>query len=257
MIQKLAAEEMQAKFAHYNLELEEVLIGTPMASSGDRRIEDILTQLRTRQIAEEQVETYGRQERAAIKERELREAEAKSRQQQALTESELAVAIQTNQGKADYQRALQQAAQVKAMAEAEGCKMRTIADAEAARIRALGEAEADRLQRAGQAQAAATEAQVRAYGGPRLQLTQNVLSRFAQAIETAKIDLVPRVVVGGGAGGNGGASGVGGSGQNVMEALLTLLLTDRLGLDAMAEEDRDEEPYRVKPASERAAVGRN
>ncbi len=52
---------MSAKFARYNLELEEVLIGTPKSSAGDTHIEQILVQLRSRQIAEEQIETYARQ----------------------------------------------------------------------------------------------------------------------------------------------------------------------------------------------------
>src|SRR4029450_13716619 len=114
MIQKVAGEEMKEKFGHYNLELEEVLIGTPTASEGDKAIETILTQLRARQIAEEQVETYSRQEKAAVKERELREAEARARQQQMLTESEISIAIQSNQGKAAYQRSLQEAEQIRA-----------------------------------------------------------------------------------------------------------------------------------------------
>src|SRR5262249_24726703 len=80
-IQKTAGEEMKEKFAHYNLELGEVLIGTPGGQEGDQRIEQILTQLRARQIAEEQIETYARQQKAAVKERELREAEARARQQ--------------------------------------------------------------------------------------------------------------------------------------------------------------------------------
>ena len=71
-----------------------------------------MTQLRARQIAEEQIETYNRQEKAAVKERELREAESRARQQQALTESEISITVQSNQGKADYQRSLQQAAQM-------------------------------------------------------------------------------------------------------------------------------------------------
>src|SRR5690349_2165105 len=84
-IQAIALGEMKEKFAHYNLELEEVLIGTPTSSKGDQRIEEILIQLRTRQIALEQIETYARQEQAAVKERDLREAEARARQQQQLT----------------------------------------------------------------------------------------------------------------------------------------------------------------------------
>lgn len=205
MIQKLSCEEMQEKFAHYNLELEEVLIGTPAAPEGDTRIENILTQLRSRQIAEEQIETYARQEKAAVKERELREAEARARQQQQLTESELSIVVQSNQGKADYQRALQQAAQ----------------------IRTLAEAEAEKAARIGVAQAIAIEEQVRAYGGPQFQLTQQVMTRFAEAIQQSRVDVVPKVVI-------GGHNGDGGGSASVMEALLTMLLSERVGATTSA-----------------------
>ncbi len=220
-IQAIAGSEMRSKFEHYNLELEEVLIGTPTSGKGDTKIETILGQLRQRQIAEEQIETYARQEKAAVKERELREAEARSRQQQAITESELSIAIQSNQGKAEYQRSLQEAARVRAMAEAEGAKIRT-----------LGEAEAQRAAQIGIGQAIAIDEQVRAYGGPQFQLTQQVMNRFAEAIQASRVDVVPKIVIGGGAAGAGGASGSGGAGGNVMEALLTLLLSEKLGLNA-------------------------
>src|SRR5512141_2207499 len=195
-IQKIASEEMKVKFQHYNLELEEVLIGTPSSPAGDVQIETILTQLRSRQIATEQVETYGRQEQAAVKERELREAESRTQMQTSMTQAELNIAIQSNQGKAEYQRSIQQASQ----------------------IRALAEAEAEKIARIGIAQALATEEQVRAYGGPQFQVTQQVLNRFSEAVQQSKVDVVPRVVV--------GASKDGGSG-NIMEALLTMLLSDR------------------------------
>src|SRR6266508_3416650 len=186
VIQSLAGEQMREKFAHYNLELEEVLIGTPTSSAGDQKIEQILTQLRARQIAEEQIETYNRQEKAAVKERELREAESRARQQQALTESEISITVQSNQGKADYQRSLQQAAT----------------------IRALAEAEAEKAARVGIAEAIAIEEKVRAYGGPQFQVTQQVMNRFAEAIEKAGVDIVPHIVVGGSSGnGNGMAGG--------------------------------------------------
>ncbi|HVY60018.1 MAG TPA: SPFH domain-containing protein [Planctomycetota bacterium] len=198
-IQQHAGEEMKVKFAHYNLELEEVLIGTPASPKGDSRIEEILAQLRARQVAEEQVETYAQQEKAAVKERELREARARATQQEALTSSELGIAIQTNQGKADYQRALQ----------------------EASRIRALAEAEAERTERLGRAEAVAIEEQVKAYGGPQQRLTEQVMNRFAAAIEKSGVDVVPKMVVGGSGGGAGGNS--------LIEALLGMLLSDRLG----------------------------
>src|SRR6266496_681261 len=200
VIQSLAGEQMREKFARYNLELEEVLIGTPASSAGDQKIEQILTQLRARQIAEAQIETYNRQEKAAVKERELREAESRARQQQALTESEISITVQGNQGKADYQRAVQQAAT----------------------IRALAEAEAEKAARVGIAEAIAIEEKVRAYGGPQFQVTQQVMNRFAEAIEEAKVDVVPRISISGG--GNGTSSG-----SSLMEGLMAMLLSDRMG----------------------------
>ena len=221
MIQAISSEEMKARFAHYNLELEEVLIGTPSATNGDKQIATILEQLRARQVAEEQVETFGRQQKAAAKERELREALARAASQKALTESELAIQIEANQGRASYEKSLQQAAQRKTMAEAQAAEMRMLADAEAARVRAMGEAEADKAARVGIAEAVAIEEQVRAYGGPKFQVTQNVMKNFSDAISQAKVDVVPKVVLGGG-------SGQGQTGS-VMETLLALLLSDKLG----------------------------
>jgi len=223
-IQDLSSEQMKAKFASYHLELKEVLIGTPSSRPGDKAIEQILTQLRARQIAEEQVETYGRQEKAAGKERELREAEAKARAQQALTESDISIAIQSNVGKADYQRSVQQAAQIRTIAEAEADKTKLLAGGEAQRIKALAAAEAEKAARVGIAQALAIEEQVRASGGPQLLLTRHVMERFSEAVELAKIDVVPKVMISG-AGGAGGSQGNQGS---VFEALLALVLSDKV-----------------------------
>lgn len=198
-IQQQSSLEMKEKFEHYNLELEEVLIGTPSSPENDTQIETILNQLRSRQVATEQVETYAQQEKASVKERELKEAQSRAQMQTKLTEAELNINIQTDQGKAEYQRSLQQAQQ----------------------IRALAEAEAEKIARIGIAQALATEEQVRAYGGPQFQVTQQVLNRFAEAIQTSGVDVVPRVVVGGNNAEGGSTS------SNVMEGLLTMLLSDR------------------------------
>jgi uncharacterized membrane protein YqiK len=231
-IQQVSGEEMKTKFGAYNLELQEVLIGTPASSGGDKNIDAILKQLRDRQIAEEQIETYARQEKAAVKERELREAEARARQQQMLTESEVSIAVQGNQGKAEYQRSVQQASQIRALAEAEADKVKLLALGEATRIRAVGEAEADKAARVGIAQALAIDEQVRAYGGPKFQLTQQVMTRFAEAIQEARVDVVPRILISGGGTTNGDrGSGVQGS---LLESLLALVLSDRLGEPVVA-----------------------
>lgn len=235
IIQAISSEEMKARFSHYNLELEEVLIGTPAAPNGDKHIATILEQLRSRQIAEEQIETYARQERAAGKERELREAVARADRQKALTESELAIQIEANQGRASYERSVQQAAQMRTMADAEAAQMRMLAEAEAARVQMLGEAEADKAARVGIAEAVAIEEQVRAYGGPKFQVTSDVMKNFAGAIAQSKVDIVPRIVMGGAGNGAGGANG------SVMETLLAMLLSDKLGEGATVEKSKSPE----------------
>ncbi len=217
-IQQLSGEQMKERFDHYNLELQEVLIGTPTSGAGGGQIEQILTQLRSRQIAEEQVETYQRQERAAIKERELKEAEAKAKQQTMLTESDIAITVQSNQGKADFARAQQEANRIQTLAQAEGERLRITAEGEAKKIKALAEAEAERAARVGVAQALAIEEQVRAYGGPQFQLVQQVMARFAEAVETSKVDLVPKIQM-------GSQEGKG----NFIESLLTLMLSEKVG----------------------------
>jgi uncharacterized membrane protein YqiK len=225
-IQQIAGEQMKEKFAQYNLELLEVLIGTPTSSS-DNQMEQILTQLRSRQIAEEQVETYTRQEKAAMKEKELREAESRAKQQTHLTESEISIVVQSNQGKADFARAQQQASQIQTLAGAEAEKIRLLGEGEAKKIQAIAAADAERAARVGIAQAMAIEEQVRAYGGPRLQLTQQVLNRFAEAIQASQVDVVPKILIAGQGGGKDGAPMTG----NVMEALLTLMLSEKIGID--------------------------
>ena len=105
-----------------------------------------------------------------MKERELREAEARAKQQTLITESELSITIQTNQGKAEYERSRQQAARIQTLATAEAEKIRLLGEGEAKRIQAIAGAEAERAARVGIAQAMAIEEQVRAYGGPRFQL---------------------------------------------------------------------------------------
>lgn len=262
VVQAISSEEMKARFAHYNLELEEVLIGTPAAGPNDKHIATILEQLRSRQIAEEQLETYARQEKAAGKERDLREAMARADRQKQLTESEVAITIEANQGRAAYERSVQQAAQMRTMAEAEAMQMRTLGESDAARVRMMGEAQADKVARVGIAEAVAIDEQVRAYGGPRFQVTQNVMKNFSDAIASAKVDVVPKIVMGGNSGANGNSNG------SVMETLLALLLSEKLGdegttlngnrspeLDAMAKKIRSELACTTAPAPKATANG--
>jgi uncharacterized membrane protein YqiK len=221
-IQSLSSQEMKTKFAVYNLELQEVLIGTPRPDvKGDDQIERILTQLRQRQIADEQVGTYERQKIAAQKERQLREAEAQAKQQTAITESELSIQVQQNQGRANLARSEQEAEQTRTLARAAADQTQYLGEGEAKKVVALAKAEAERVNRVGLATAQAIESQVAASGGPRYQLARQVAERFAEALETSGVDVVPKVQIdGGGQGGSGG----------VLQALMTLLMAEKLDL---------------------------
>ena len=155
--------------------------------------------------------------------------------------------VQSNTGKAELARAQQEASKIQTLATAEAERIRIMGQGEARKIQALAASEAERAARVGVAQAMAIEEQVRAYGGPRFQLTQQVMNRFAEAIQTSGVDVVPRVVVGGGGhNGNGGSPTTG----NVMEALLTMLLSEKIGSSEMgapnAPRSADAEAVRAK-----------
>ena len=218
-IQETSGVEMRGKFQAYNLELQEVLIGTPRAAAGNNQIEQILQQLRQRQLADEQVGTYERQVIAAQKERELREAEAQAKQQTAITESQLSIQVQENEGKASLARSQQEAAQVRTLAEAEGARISLLGEGEARKVVALAGAEAERVTKVGLATAEAIEKQVKASGGARFQLTRQIAERVAEALERSGVDVVPRIQVSG-----GGGDGEGGS---LVQTLLALLVSER------------------------------
>lgn len=198
-IQKNSSDEMKEKFNHYNLELEEVLIGTPSAEEGDERMETILNQLRDRQVAVEKIETYSRQQLAAVEERKLREAEARAKQQTLITESELNIEIQSNRGKATLQEAIQESEKVRVMANAESKK----------------------IARLGIAQALSTEEQVNAYGGANYQVAKEVMSQLAVAVKEAGVAIVPNMVINSGDGKN--------TTENVFTALLSTFLNQMGG----------------------------
>ncbi|GFZ34155.1 hypothetical protein CSC2_46810 [Clostridium zeae] len=272
-IQNQSSVEMKTKFSHYNLELEEVLIGTPTSSKNDTNIEQILTQLRSRQIAKEQLETYSTQQAAAEKEKELKEAEAVAKQQTSLTESDINIKIQENQGKADLMKSRQDAEkiqrlseadaykvkqqaeaeayrlkqqaeanayQVKQQADAESFRLRQTGDAEAFKIKTVGQADADREARVGISKAIAAKEQVNAFGGAQYKVVQEIMNNFADAIKTSKIDIVPKTLITSGS--NDGENGL----HNAFENLVMLLLSDKLTSQASNVTELSEEAEILK-----------
>ena len=220
-IQRVSAVEMKDKFAGYSLELQEVLIGTPRAAAGNDQIEQILNQLRQRQLADEKVGTYERQVLAAQKERSLREAEAQAKQQTAITESALSIQVQENAGRANLARSEQEANQTRTLARAEADRIKLLGEGEAAKVVLLAKADAERVTKVGLAQAEAINKQVEASGGAQYQLARQIAERFAEALEKSGVDIVPKIAIGGG-------NDAGGSGP--IQALMAMILADKSGL---------------------------
>lgn len=261
-IQNQSSVEMKAKFSHYNLELEEVLIGTPTSSKNDTNIEQILTQLRSRQIAKEQLETYETQQKAAEKEKELKEAEAIAKQQTSLTESDINIRIQENQGKAELMKSRQDAEKIQRLSEADAYKVKQQAEAEAFKvkqqaeaqaytlkqtgeaeafkIKSVGEADADREARVGISKAIAAKEQVNAYGGSQYKIVQDVMNNFADAIKTSKVDIVPKTII------TNGSSEDGKAVPNAFESLVMLLLSEKLSLNEIQQSELSPESERIK-----------
>ncbi len=221
-IQDESASSMKAKFGEYSLELQEVLIGTPRASTGDQTIENILIQLRMRQVAREQVTTYQEQEKAAVQERTLNEAKATAAAQTALTQSLIQVQVQQNEGSAALARAQKDAETVKVTAAAVG-----------ERSRLEGQGEADRTLAIGTANAQSTKLSVDAYGGPEYRLAEQNFTRFAEALTKITQPIVPQFLMSGGQGQDGGGG-----------LIPTALLSSMFGrlMPDMLEKLKDEAP---------------
>lgn len=195
-LQAEALSAMRPRFAQYNLDLLEVMIGTPRPVPGDTRVEGVLDQIRARQLAKEQQITYAAQMDAARKERELNAARAEAETQTRLTQAEIMARVAAQEGEAELAR-----------------KQR-----EAAAVEAMGAAEAARIQAVGLAQATATEAQVKAYTGEgaRYQFSRDVAERLADAITRASVPIVPSISLG----------STGDGSTNMVEALLGVLVSN-------------------------------
>lgn len=240
-IRERAVGEMEEKFQRYNLQLEEVLIGTPKTNAGDIMIENILTQLRERQIAEEKKVTYQKQQEAAESEKSLREAQAAAQQQELLTKSKIQIEVERNSGAALASKAEQEANQITTLAKANSTK-----------IRLEGEAEASKESNVGLAKAQAIDAQVKAYGGAEFRVIQEVVEKLADAIKNSQVDIVPKTVVN--MGGNQDEKGNAGGTGTVMDTLLKFITIDKLGVSLVTPQEQEKEDASIVPEAGRKST---
>jgi uncharacterized membrane protein YqiK len=192
-LQANASIDMRERFLAYSLEFQEVLIGTPKPQPGDNKIENIMAQLRDRQIAREQVETFAQKQIAADKQRELNEAEKRAEKQAELTASLVDISIKENHGSALVKAAEKRRQEVEALSLADKFRQENEGLGRASAVRSVGEAEAAAIK----AKSDALQGE-----GADKQLTQTVMLRLAEAFETAKVPLVPQIQLGGAGEGN-------------------------------------------------------
>jgi len=197
-LQAGASIDMRGRFQAYSLEFQEVLIGTPKPQAGDNKIENIMSQLRDRQIAREQVETFAQKQIAADKQRELNESEKRAEKQAELTASLVDISIKDNNGAALVKAAERRRQEMESLAQGEKFRQENEGAGRASAIRSVGEAEASAIK----AKSEALEGE-----GADKQLMQTVMLRLAEAFETARVPLVPQIQVGGSGDGGGNAFG--------------------------------------------------
>jgi len=219
-IQQRATAELSRRFKDYDINCVAVLIGRPesqmeAAKADQDPIQTLFEQLRLRRLSNEQVETFRKQEEAAMKLKELNEAQAAAQKQTELTQTRIEIEIAGNRGEAQ-------------LAEARRLAQRDIARAEgeSKSKELLGHGEASKVSQVGLAEAQVNLKKIQAYGDPRLftlNLATEQLSRSQQPLVPQSLMLM-------------GAR----DGQGTMSAaslagnLISLLLAEKAGLNVPA-----------------------
>ncbi len=247
-IQRRATQELGRRFSEYDINCIAVLIGRPeskVLQGGVDPIEKLFDQLRQRRLAEEQKETYAKQEQAALRLKTLNDAQATAAKQTELTQTRIDVEVAGNRGEAqlaearrlaerDVVRAGAESRTRELLAAADGRAKELLGEGEGRSREAVGRGEAARIAQTGLAEAAVFLQKVRAYGDSRLFALNLVSEQFAKSAQP----LVPeRLFVLGASGADSGAPAGGANAAapvnaNVFSQLAALLLAERAGFAA-------------------------
>ena len=235
-IQRHATEELGRRFETYDINCVAVLIGRPESASrkdGEDPIDSLFDQLRQRRLAEEQKETFGKQQEAAARLKELNQAQAEAARQTHLTETHIEIQVAANRGSAQFAEAEQLAKREIAMAQGQARVAELIGQGEASRIRQIAEAEAGKIACIGEAEAEVSRQKVSAFGDNRLYALNLVASELSHSTQP----LVPeKLVMLGGDGQNAAQAGV-------FQAMMQLLTA----WDALKEEVPVVEVGKIEP----------
>jgi len=231
-IQRRATEELGRRFQEFDINCVAVLIGRPESAlikpGAEDPIDRLFDQLRQRRLAEEQKETFAKQQEAAAQQKQLNQARAEADRQTHLTETRIEIEIAGNRGAAQ-------------LAEAERLAKReiTLAEGHARAVELDGQGEAAKIAQVGQAEADVSRQKVEAFTDPRLY----ALNLVAQQLSHSTQPLVPeRVVLMGGAGEDQNAAQTG-----LFQSILQVMT-------AWKEIDAEPEPPRPEPVKPKLAA---
>ena len=241
-IQKQAKEELRSRFEIFDVQCVDVLIGRPESKAGDTKIENLLEQLRQRQFAVEQVETFQKQQDAAVRQKSLNEALAQAQLQAELTKSQVQIRISENIGDAELAKARKvaettvvqaeaaakqarlqgegEAARLLVVAEAQAKQAALVGEGEGKKAALIGEGEGKKIAAIGQSEAQVLQLKIDSYRDPRLYAVSIVADQLRQSQQP----LVPSQLINFGSGSEGGQS-------SMLGALLSLLTTEKLGIE--------------------------
>ena len=250
MIQSEARQSLLSKFHEFDIECVDVLIGKPTTQEADGKIEQLLEQLRLRQLSMEQLETYERQRTAAEKLRLLNEAKAQADMQTNLTNTRVQVSIVESQAEAELARARKQAEQTIVAADADLAKSRrqaeqtlVLAEAGAKQRELIGRGESQKTLQIGMAEVEVLLKRIAAFGDSRLYAANVMAEKLSQSAQP----LVPdRLFVAGEQGNQNPAAG------GMLGLLASLLVAEKAGVVSAI--DSTEVTLR-KQLTERAATG--
>lgn len=172
-IAEKAKENISQAFKSYNINLVEVLIGTPKDKSG--ATERILSELTNREVFNRQIDTTKAHTAVKLELANLARATASAKMAETITESELQLQIEDNKAKA----------------------LLISSKAKADSMSALAVGESDKIRQIGDAEAAVAEKLVNATGGPQFRLAEIQAKAAKDAVIGASHQIVPTVVSGG------------------------------------------------------------
>ncbi len=206
-LQDKAHTVLAKRFSDFDIECVDVLVGKPECGAADGKIENLLEQLRLRQLSREQIETFQQQRAAAEEQKKLTEARAIADQQKELTVSKIAISIAENAGNAELARAEMRRKQtiVEADASLERARKQAeetvVAATAVSKQRTLeGEGESAKVLAIGQAEATVQRLKVESFGDPKFYAMYLVAGELANSTQP----LVPTSIISSGEGGTNG-----------------------------------------------------